>query len=97
MVLDAVLKGVDYQITGQPPYFPFAGGSFANGGAMRISPLAISFRNASSDVLRAACEEAIKSRLFLLVCVLCVVVVVVVGGFLGLNLHTLSHNNNTEQ
>lgn len=61
MVLDAILKGADYKVTGQPPFFPFQGGSFANGGAMRISPLAIAYRNASSEVLRAACAEAIRS------------------------------------
>lgn len=58
----AVLRGVDYRASGLPPHFPFPGGSFANGGAMRISPLAIAFRHAAPEVLRAACEEAIRSR-----------------------------------
>mmetsp|Transcript_34061 Transcript_34061/g.43939 ORF Transcript_34061/g.43939 Transcript_34061/m.43939 type:complete len:423 (-) Transcript_34061:101-1369(-) len=61
VVLDAILRGVDYRITGKPPYFPFPDGSFANGGAMRISPLAIAYRNAPSDVLREACKEAVRS------------------------------------
>lgn len=61
MVLNAILNGTDYAVTGKPPFFPFPGGSFANGGAMRISPLAIAYRNASSEELRAACTEAIRS------------------------------------
>jgi len=32
-VMDAVLKGTDYRLTGLPPHFAFAGGSFANGAA----------------------------------------------------------------
>lgn len=61
VVLEAVLKGEDYRLTGKPPYFPFKDGSFANGGAMRISPLAIAFRNADDAVFRRACAEAIRS------------------------------------
>ena len=46
---------------GLPPHFPFEGGSFANGGAMRISPLAVAFRNAPPQQLRFAVREAICS------------------------------------
>ena len=60
-MLQAILDGADYRKTGQPPYFQFTGGSFANGGAMRISPLSIAYRNATAPALRAACAEAIRS------------------------------------
>lgn len=60
-VMNAILNGEDYTATGSPPFFPFEGGSFANGGMMRISPLAIAFRNAPTDLLRDACTEACRS------------------------------------
>ena len=57
-VMQLVTEGVPIQDTGLPPHFPFAGGSFANGGAMRIAPLAIAYRNADADQLRNAVEAA---------------------------------------
>ncbi|CAE8684931.1 unnamed protein product [Polarella glacialis] len=54
-----VLDGVPVDQTGLPPYFPFPGGSFANGGAMRISPLAVAYRNANAASLRSAVAAAI--------------------------------------
>jgi hypothetical protein len=39
----------------------FATGSFANGGAMRICPLGIAFRNATATEMYAAVEEAVMS------------------------------------
>jgi len=61
-VMKSVLfDGVDYKVTGLPPYFPYQDGSFANGGAMRISGLGIAFRNAGRDVFRRAVAEAIQS------------------------------------
>lgn len=60
-VLQDVMDGVDYKITGLPPYFAFDGGSFANGGAMRASPLGIAFRSASMAQMHRAAEEAIRS------------------------------------
>lgn len=59
MVLGAILQGVAACKTGFPPYFPFAAGSFANGGAMKISLLSIPYRNAQPHVLRTAVEQAI--------------------------------------
>lgn len=61
MVMEATLDGASVEETGLPPFFPFPGGSFANGGAMRISPLAIAYRNASAAVLRQAVEAAIRA------------------------------------
>mmetsp|Transcript_43497 Transcript_43497/g.114758 ORF Transcript_43497/g.114758 Transcript_43497/m.114758 type:complete len:670 (-) Transcript_43497:250-2259(-) len=60
-VMEAILAGADYRTTGAPPHFPFEGGSFANGGAMRASPLGIAFRSAPSQLLRRAAEEAVRS------------------------------------
>lgn len=60
-VMEAVLDGVSIEETGLPPYFPFPGGSFANGGAMRISLLALPYRNASPEVIRHAVTDAILS------------------------------------
>jgi poly(ADP-ribose) glycohydrolase ARH3 len=60
-VMAAILGGADYRSTGYPPHFPFEDGSFANGGAMRISPLAVAFRNATPQQLYEACKEAIRS------------------------------------
>lgn len=53
--------GVDYRVTGGPPNFPFPGGSFANGGAMRIWPLGIAFKSAPQRDFCRAVEEAIRS------------------------------------
>ena len=39
----------------------FKDGSYANGGAMRIGPIGIVFRNATNLELRAAVTEAVKS------------------------------------
>lgn len=61
-VMSLVLEGtVPISQTGLPPHFPFKGGSFANGGAMRIAPLAIAYRNASPEQLKAAVRAAIRS------------------------------------
>jgi poly(ADP-ribose) glycohydrolase ARH3 len=60
-VMQATLDGVPAQATGLQPHFPFPGGSFANGGAMRISPLALAYRDAGPDVLRDAVAQAILS------------------------------------
>ena len=61
VVMEAVLDGVPIEETGLPPHFPFPGGSFANGGAMRISLLALPYRNASPEVIRRAVTDAILS------------------------------------
>mmetsp|Transcript_6493 Transcript_6493/g.24137 ORF Transcript_6493/g.24137 Transcript_6493/m.24137 type:complete len:664 (-) Transcript_6493:21-2012(-) len=55
-VIQLLKDGGDYQVTGRV-YFPE--GSYANGGAMRIAPVGIAFRNASNDVLHAATEAAL--------------------------------------
>lgn len=60
-VMRATLDGVNVDDVGVPPHFPFEGGSFANGGAMRISPLAIAYRNADFAVLRRGVEAAIRA------------------------------------
>jgi ADP-ribosylglycohydrolase len=61
-VMQAILDGTSHQVTGLPPHFPFPKGSFANGGAMRISPLAIAYRHCTDRaVFRLAVSEAIKS------------------------------------
>jgi poly(ADP-ribose) glycohydrolase ARH3 len=57
-VMQLVHEGVPIEKTGLPPHFPFAGGSFANGGAMRIAPLAIAYREADAAQLRIAVEAA---------------------------------------
>lgn len=57
-VMQQVLDGVPVELTGLPPHFPFEGGSFANGGAMRIAPLAIAYRHADAALLRAAVQAA---------------------------------------
>lgn len=58
-VMKATLNGVAVEQTGLQPHFPFPGGSFANGGAMRISPLSIAYHDASPVVLRDAVSKAI--------------------------------------
>lgn len=60
-VMQRVLDGMDYKATGLPPHFPFQGGSFANGGGMRASPLGIFFRGADATQMRAIAEEAVRS------------------------------------
>merc|ERR1712226_641436 len=60
-VCELIRDGADYRLTGLPPHFPFPGGSFANGGGMRIWPLGFAFRNASGSELRRGVEEAIRS------------------------------------
>ena len=60
-VMHLVRDGVPADETGLPPHFPFPGGSFANGGAMRISPLAIAFKGVAPHVLRAVVEVAIQA------------------------------------
>lgn len=60
-VMQDILEGISVEETGLPPRFPFAGGSFANGGGMRISPLAVAYRNADASVLRLAVEATIKA------------------------------------
>ena len=57
--LQNILDGVPVDKTGLPPFFAFPGGSFANGGAMRISPLAIAYRSADAACLRSAVTAAI--------------------------------------
>jgi len=56
-----ILDGVSASETGLPPRFPFPGGSFANGGAMRISPVGIACNAAawSAQELRAVVEAAV--------------------------------------
>lgn len=60
-VMQRVRDGMDYKATGLPPHFPFQGGSFANGGGMRTSPLGIAFRGASAAQMRIAAAEAVRS------------------------------------
>eukprot|EP00927_Polykrikos_kofoidii_P055000 TRINITY_DN49317_c0_g1_i1.p1 TRINITY_DN49317_c0_g1~~TRINITY_DN49317_c0_g1_i1.p1 ORF type:complete len:396 (+),score=79.86 TRINITY_DN49317_c0_g1_i1:67-1254(+) len=60
-VMKATLEGASVNAVGLPPYFPFEGGSFANGGGMRISPVGIAYRNADAPTLRRAVEDAIMS------------------------------------
>eukprot|EP00928_Gymnodinium_smaydae_P089395 TRINITY_DN73368_c0_g1_i1.p1 TRINITY_DN73368_c0_g1~~TRINITY_DN73368_c0_g1_i1.p1 ORF type:complete len:415 (-),score=43.28 TRINITY_DN73368_c0_g1_i1:106-1221(-) len=62
-IMKATLDGVSADETGLPPWFPFPGGSFANGGAMRISPLGIACRSAlwGEAELRSAVVDAIRS------------------------------------
>lgn len=57
--LQNILDGVPVDQTGLPPFFTFPGGSYANGGAMRIPPLAIAYRNADATSLRSAVTAAI--------------------------------------
>lgn len=60
-VMKHIEQGTSYLVSGLPPCFPFPGGSYANGGAMRISPLALVLRHANPTLLRQACELAIIS------------------------------------
>jgi poly(ADP-ribose) glycohydrolase ARH3 len=47
-VMGALQNGADYRKTGR---LEFPNGSFGNGGAMRIAPVGLAYRNASNDVL----------------------------------------------
>jgi len=57
-VIKAILKGEDYNKTGT---ICFPDGSFANGGAMKISPIGLAFRNANDIQLYEAVRLAIIS------------------------------------
>jgi len=57
-VMGAVLGGTDIKKTGT---MCFPEGSYANGGAMRIAPVGLVFRNASEDQLYKAVEMSIIS------------------------------------
>lgn len=57
-VMAAVAAGADIATIGR---VAFPDGSFANGGAMRIAPVGIAFRNATDPQLRVAVENAIVS------------------------------------
>ncbi len=54
--LGALLNGADYRKTGR---IEFPNGSFGNGGAMRIAPIGLAYRNASDEMLRQAVESAL--------------------------------------
>jgi len=62
-VMQATLEGVSPNETGLPPFFPFPDGSFANGGAMRISPVGIACHNVEwgARELRFAVEAAVRA------------------------------------
>jgi poly(ADP-ribose) glycohydrolase ARH3 len=55
-VMGALQNGADYRKTGR---IEFPNGSFGNGGAMRIAPVGLAYRNASDDVLHRAVEAAL--------------------------------------
>ena len=55
-VLAMLCDGADYRTTGTSVH---KGGSYANGGAMRIAPLGLAFRQASDDVLHEAVRLAL--------------------------------------
>jgi poly(ADP-ribose) glycohydrolase ARH3 len=55
-ILMMLSEGADYRLTGRAIY---PEGSFANGGAMRIAPVGLSFRNAGDVALRAAVRAAL--------------------------------------
>eukprot|EP01080_Neovahlkampfia_damariscottae_P003039 gene3039-5049_t len=57
-VLYGIKNGMDYKKTGT---IAFQDGSYANGGAMRITPIGLAFRNATDDILYEACRLAIIS------------------------------------
>jgi len=54
--MGALQNGADYRKTGR---IEFPNGSFGNGGAMRIAPVGLVYRNASDDVLRQTVEAAL--------------------------------------
>jgi poly(ADP-ribose) glycohydrolase ARH3 len=55
-VLTLLGSGHDYRETGRAVY---PGGSYANGGAMRIAPVGLAFRNAGDALLREAVRSAL--------------------------------------
>ncbi len=55
-VMQALKAGTDYRQTGR---LLFADGSFGNGGAMRIAPVGLGYRNAPEDVFRRTVEDAV--------------------------------------
>lgn len=55
-VMGALQNGADYRKTG---HIEFPKGSFGNGGAMRIAPIGLAYRNASNDLLHQAVEAAL--------------------------------------
>lgn len=55
-VLQALRAGADFRRTGRSQ---FADGSYGNGGAMRIAPVGLAFRNASDEALHDAVEAAL--------------------------------------
>jgi len=57
-VLQMLCEGADYRTTGRAVY---PEGSFANGGAMRIAPVGLAFRNATDTVLRHSVKSALLS------------------------------------
>ncbi len=57
-VLMAVLEGISPAITGR---IAFPGGSYANGAAMRIAPVGLTFHHATDDQLRIAVASAVVS------------------------------------
>eukprot|EP00008_Paramoeba_atlantica_P009987 CAMPEP_0201482948 /NCGR_PEP_ID=MMETSP0151_2-20130828/7196_1 /ASSEMBLY_ACC=CAM_ASM_000257 /TAXON_ID=200890 /ORGANISM="Paramoeba atlantica, Strain 621/1 / CCAP 1560/9" /LENGTH=180 /DNA_ID=CAMNT_0047865871 /DNA_START=37 /DNA_END=576 /DNA_ORIENTATION=+ len=57
-VMQAVLDGADLSTVG---FINFKDGSFANGGAMRIAPIGLAFRNATPSQMLVAVQQAIIS------------------------------------
>jgi len=55
-ILNMLVEGADFRTTGRAIH---PQGSYANGGAMRIAPVGLAFRNASEDVLYRAVEMAL--------------------------------------
>jgi poly(ADP-ribose) glycohydrolase ARH3 len=55
-VMRLLADGGDYRGTGR---LQFPDGSFGNGGAMRIAPVGLAYRNAAADVLAKAVEDAL--------------------------------------
>jgi poly(ADP-ribose) glycohydrolase ARH3 len=55
-ILDLLAGGADFRMTGRAIHLQ---GSYANGGAMRIAPVGLAFRNASQDILYRAVEVAL--------------------------------------
>ena len=55
-ILEMLLEGADYRLTGTSVH---EGGSYGNGGAMRIAPVGLAFRNAEDSVLREAVRLAL--------------------------------------
>jgi poly(ADP-ribose) glycohydrolase ARH3 len=55
-ILGMLCEGADYRTMGRAVY---PEGSYANGGAMRIAPIGLAFRNADDRVLRQAVKAAL--------------------------------------